>query len=93
MAGDQFAGDGIPVAGNDILSVTIDQGAFPVRLDFKINGQPTNDASVSGVKGEVWPAVGVSEGAIVEILFDEADFTHYPPGSAFGALMHCRSII
>ncbi|CAK0874559.1 unnamed protein product [Prorocentrum cordatum] len=47
---------------------------------FFRNGQQLDDATVSRVRGEAYPAVSVSGGAELLLVFDEKDFEHAPPG-------------
>nr|CAG4650527.1 EOG090X0EPP [Sida crystallina] len=45
-------------------------------LDFYINGQKM-DCPLTNVKGTVFPALYVDEGAVLDVIFEE--FTHAPP--------------
>ncbi|CAK0874558.1 unnamed protein product [Prorocentrum cordatum] len=63
----------------DVIGVAFGQGDIP-NLRFFRNGQQLDDATVSRVRGEAYPAVSVSGGAELLLVFDEKDFEHAPPG-------------
>ncbi|CEL92292.1 unnamed protein product [Vitrella brassicaformis CCMP3155] len=83
---------GIPVAPDDVISCTFDQSDIPTRLAFRLNGKALDSATISGVKGEVRPAVGIAEGACVEVNFDPSHCRHLGAcvGGGFSCLMVSR---
>eukprot|EP00042_Codosiga_hollandica_P039277 m.327535 g.327535 ORF g.327535 m.327535 type:complete len:193 (-) comp55582_c0_seq8:951-1529(-) len=69
----------------DVLGCSFDH----VALKFYLNGRPL-DFEVTKVKGDLYPAFYVDEGAVLDIQFDQ--FTHKPP-DGFGPIMMDQSII
>ena len=49
------------------------------NLSFFLNGELLDQGQVNRIRGEVYPAVSVSDGAELRVVFDEAQFEHAPP--------------
>ncbi|KAJ4428893.1 hypothetical protein ANN_25886 [Periplaneta americana] len=73
------------------LCVIILQGVSydHIELNFYINGKPT-DSPVTGIRGNVYPALYVDDGAILDIVLD--NFHHSPPGG-FDKIMLEQSLL
>lgn len=69
----------------DILGISYDH----IELNFYINGKPT-DSPVTGIRGNVYPALYVDDGAILDIVLD--NFHHSPPGG-FDKIMLEQSLL
>lgn len=69
----------------DILGVSYDH----IELNFYVNGKPV-DSPVSGIRGNVYPALYVDDGAILDIVLD--NFHHCPPGG-FDKIMLEQSLL
>ncbi|XP_045471342.1 SPRY domain-containing protein 7 isoform X1 [Harmonia axyridis] len=68
------ATEGIHLQEGDLIGVSYDH----IQLKFYVNGKEL-DQSVTNVKGTVYPAIYVDDGAIVDIILD--NFIHSsPPG-------------
>ncbi|CAB0005112.1 unnamed protein product [Nesidiocoris tenuis] len=74
----------IPVEG-DVVGVAYDH----LELKFFLNGKPLEN-QVSGVKGTVYPALYVDEGAVLDFICD--NFIHTPP-SGFESIMIEKSLL
>ncbi|XP_054271477.1 SPRY domain-containing protein 7 [Macrosteles quadrilineatus] len=69
----------------DILGVSFDH----IELNFYVNGKPM-EKPITGVRGTVYPALFVDEGAILDIIVD--NFQH-PPPSGFDRIMLEQSLL
>ncbi|CAG9826238.1 unnamed protein product [Diabrotica balteata] len=69
----------------DIIGVAFDH----LQLKFFINGKEV-DYAVSNIKGTVYPALYVDDGAILDIILD--NFNH-PPPSGFDKIMLEQSLL
>ncbi|CAJ1407765.1 unnamed protein product [Effrenium voratum] len=70
---------GGPLQKDDIIGVAFGQGNIP-NLRFFRNGKEIPEAEVLRIRGEVFPAASVCDGAELLLVFDAADFAHDPPG-------------
>eukprot|EP00931_Biecheleriopsis_adriatica_P055136 TRINITY_DN32531_c0_g1_i1.p1 TRINITY_DN32531_c0_g1~~TRINITY_DN32531_c0_g1_i1.p1 ORF type:complete len:192 (+),score=30.45 TRINITY_DN32531_c0_g1_i1:65-640(+) len=70
---------GGPLQKNDVIGVAFGLGDIP-NLRFYRNGQQIFEAEVLRIRQEVYPAVSVSDGAEVLMVFEGAGFAHEPPG-------------
>ncbi|CAH1104674.1 unnamed protein product [Psylliodes chrysocephalus] len=69
----------------DIIGVAFDH----IQLKFFVNGKEI-DHTVSNIKGTVYPALYVDDGAILDIILD--NFSHLPP-SGFEKIMLEQSLL
>ncbi|XP_063991777.1 SPRY domain-containing protein 7 [Diachasmimorpha longicaudata] len=69
----------------DIIGISFDH----IELNFYVNGKPL-EAPVMGIKGTVYPALYVDEGAILDLIPQE--FAHTPPGG-FEKIMVEQSLL
>lgn len=69
----------------DIVGVTFDH----IELNFYVNGK-NMECPISNIKGSVYPALFVGEGAILDLIVDS--FTH-PPPSGFDRIMIEQSLL
>ena len=60
-----------------------------IRRNYK-NGEAIDGQGVNKVKGDVYPAVSVSNGAELELIFAEGQFKHEPPSPKYTAVMKCQ---
>ncbi|RZF32567.1 hypothetical protein LSTR_LSTR013970 [Laodelphax striatellus] len=72
-------------AEGDVLGVTYDH----IELNFSLNGKPL-EKPVSGIRGTVFPALFVDDGAILDLIVD--NFIH-PPPSGFERIMLEQSLL
>mmetsp|Transcript_7755 Transcript_7755/g.12340 ORF Transcript_7755/g.12340 Transcript_7755/m.12340 type:complete len:144 (+) Transcript_7755:79-510(+) len=77
----------------DIVGVAFDQAVVPTELRFTHNGEPLAEFTITGIRGEVYPAVFVAKGSELECEFDGENGFAYPPPSGFNGLMACRSLM
>ena len=80
-------------AQGDMLGVAYDQSCMPTMLKFYKNGELLAGTEVTGIRGEVFPAVCVSGGAMVECDFDGDNGFAYPPPSGFSGIVASRSLM
>mmetsp|Transcript_24052 Transcript_24052/g.35282 ORF Transcript_24052/g.35282 Transcript_24052/m.35282 type:complete len:201 (-) Transcript_24052:211-813(-) len=76
----------------DMLGIAYDQTSMPTTLKFYKNGELV-DAEVTGIRGEVYPAVCVSGGSVIECEFDGDNGFAYPPPAGFSGIMGSRSLM
>ncbi|CAL8127335.1 unnamed protein product [Orchesella dallaii] len=76
--------DPIPEEG-DVVGISFDH----IELSFFINGKKGN-ITFTNVRGPIFPAVYVDEGAVLDVIFDS--FLH-PPPSGFDKIMKEKSIL
>ncbi|KAJ8974924.1 hypothetical protein NQ317_010207 [Molorchus minor] len=69
----------------DIVGVAFDH----IQLKFYVNGTEI-DHAVTNIKGTVYPALYVDDGAILDIILDNFN---YPPPSGFEAIMLEQSLL
>lgn len=62
----------------DVIGVAFGQAELP-NLSFFLNGELLDHGQVNRIRGEVFPAVSVDDGAQLRCVFDEANFEHAPP--------------
>ncbi|XP_022102011.1 SPRY domain-containing protein 7-like [Acanthaster planci] len=73
------------IAEGDIIGITFDH----IELNFYKNGTPLN-LPITGIRGTVYPATYVDEGAILDVQFSE--FYHTPP-AGFDKVMFEQSLL
>lgn len=71
--------------------IEFDQSEKPV-LRFRLNGEEMPDWTVEGMKGTVYPAVFVGDGAICDCMFTAGLFD-YPLPPRFSAIIPMVSLI
>lgn len=82
-----------PLTTDDIVTVCFDQASLPM-LTFSKNGQPLGEiGAVNRIRGGVFPAISVADGASVELRFDESAMAHPPPSSRFSPLICATALI
>ncbi|XP_071483262.1 SPRY domain-containing protein 7-like [Diadema setosum] len=84
-AGDTLHKLTVEVAEGDVIGITYDH----MELNFYKNGEALQ-IPVTGVKGTLYPAIYVDEGAILDVQFSE--FYHTPP-SGFDKIMFEQSLL
>jgi hypothetical protein len=62
-------------------------------LRFFKNGTELTNESIDRVRGLVYPALYVADGASVAFVFHEADFVQAPPSLKYLPLMESRDMI
>eukprot|EP00435_Cladocopium_sp_Y103_P041632 s1976_g11.t1 len=70
---------GGPLQKDEIIGVAFGQGNIP-NLRFFRNGKEIPDTEVLRIRGEVFPAVSVCDGAELLLVFDAPSFAHEAPG-------------
>eukprot|EP00802_Teleaulax_amphioxeia_P029411 Tamp_31490.p1 GENE.Tamp_31490~~Tamp_31490.p1 ORF type:complete len:223 (+),score=44.83 Tamp_31490:54-671(+) len=88
-----LSSEGCECAQGDMIGVAYDQACMPTSLKFFKNGELLSDAEISGIRGEVFPAVCVSGGAILECEFDGDNGFAYPPPAGFSGIMGSRRLM
>ncbi|KAJ1485523.1 hypothetical protein T484DRAFT_1945400 [Baffinella frigidus] len=77
----------------DVVGVAFDQGDMPTKLKFYHNGNAQGEHTIEGIRGEVYPAVSVSEHASLLCEFDGENGFIYPPPAGFSGVIACRSLM
>lgn len=75
----------------DVIGVAFGQAELP-NLSFFLNGELLEHGQVNRIRGEVFPAIYVSQNAKLRCVFDEANFEHAPPRT-HSAMRHTQNII
>ena len=83
------AAEELEVKDGDVIGCVFSFSNFPV-LQFYKNGEAIDGQGVNKVKGDVYPAVSVSDGAELELIFAEGQFKHEPPSPKYTAVMKCQ---
>lgn len=60
-----------PAEVNSVIGCLIDQSDFPAKLSYTLDGKALEGAQVIGLRGPIVPAVSVSMGAEIEVMFHE----------------------
>lgn len=55
-------------------------------LDFFLNGERLADISITGIRGQVFPAFYIDSGAILDTKFAAPEFA-YPPPAGYGEIL------
>ncbi|EKX30829.1 hypothetical protein GUITHDRAFT_156740, partial [Guillardia theta CCMP2712] len=76
----------------DVIGVTYDQSIFPTALRFYHNGEVLEELTITSIRGEVFPAVHVTDGAVVDCEFDGENGFAYPPPAGFTGVVSMRSV-
>ena len=79
-----------PVQRRDVIGIALDQGDYPVQVYFYRDGKVIHQ--ISGIRGEVLPAFGVSDGASLEVNFGGNDYANGIP-SGFQGIIKATSIM
>lgn len=79
-------------SAGDVVSVSYDQSDYPTILNFHLNGHDAPFKSITSVRGDMRPAISVSDEATLELVFDEDFFGQAPPHNFF-PLMHAREML
>lgn len=61
--------EGPAIEAGDVIGCAVDQSDTPARVAFFLNGICLSASAKSGIRGEVWPAVFITDGACVEFAF------------------------
>jgi len=83
-----------PLEDGDVVGVAMDQGDYPVRLLFYLNGVVVRD--VRGPVAEATPIIsleGPSPGVALTANFGQRPFQHKPKSQGFEGLLRSRSLI
>lgn len=80
----------LELQAGDVLGVCLGLSDYPM-LTYYLNGSLLDERAVDRVKGDVYPAVSVADGAEVTFLF--TDFKQSPPSSRFDPVMIAREIL
>ena len=84
-----------PLQSSDTVGVWYDLSGVKAVLSFTRNGVREAGWSVSGVKGDVYPAVSVSDGAVLRLAFkaDEFKYGEQAKAAGFEAAIRVRSVM
>jgi len=74
-------------AGGDVIGCYYDLSGVRTVLSFTVNGVAVPNATVSNIKGDVWPAVSVGDGAALSANFGQRTWTHAPTHGFVAPLM------
>mmetsp|Transcript_7750 Transcript_7750/g.17973 ORF Transcript_7750/g.17973 Transcript_7750/m.17973 type:complete len:184 (+) Transcript_7750:48-599(+) len=85
--------DQFDLQNGDILGCAFDQGDVPTQLRFYHNGVYLESNTIKGIRGEVYPAVSVEDGASLEAQFDGESGFAYPPPAGFSGVMASRRLM
>lgn len=83
---------GLMLKPDDVIGVAFSQSDHPM-LKFYLNGVTIHGTEVDRVRGDVCPAVYVSGGASVQVLFAESKFLQTPPSSKYSQILVSYSVI
>jgi hypothetical protein len=61
-------------------------------LEFYLNGEKIDSATIRDVKGDVFPAISVSPPAMLEANFGQTPFSFKPPDN-FDAIIFSRDML
>lgn len=75
----------------DVLGISYDLSGIRAVLSFALNGQPLN-ANVTDIKGDVYAAVSVDSGAVLQANFGATPFKYSPP-DGFGPIILSKDLI
>jgi hypothetical protein len=75
----------------DVISVSYDLSGIRAVLLFALNGVPM-DLKVTDIKGDVYPAVSVSDGAVLQANFGATPYK-YPLPDGFSAIILSKDLI
>jgi hypothetical protein len=67
-----------PYKSGDVISISHDLSGIRAVLLFRLNGKPM-DVKIDDVKGDVYPAVSVGEGAVLQANFGAMPFKYDIP--------------
>mmetsp|Transcript_16765 Transcript_16765/g.42578 ORF Transcript_16765/g.42578 Transcript_16765/m.42578 type:complete len:218 (+) Transcript_16765:156-809(+) len=85
----------LDLSPGDTIGVYLDQREWPT-LKFTLNGEWVDDSRfISGIKGDVRPAVSVNRPTMVKFRFDSSTFK-YPPSGAyakFDSIIPARNVL
>ena len=76
----------------DVISLSFDLSGIRAVLSFRLNGSPMDSARVEDIKGDVYPAVSVADGAVLQANFGAMPFK-YPPPEGFSEVILSQSLI
>merc|ERR1711924_68847 len=81
--------DGVKFEKGDVMGAAFDQSVFPTTLSFYKNGAKIDDRDITGIRGEVLPAVSVADGAVLKRSSMEAKALpiRYRPASVVSLLL------
>ena len=88
----------LEMRAGDVIGVYIDQSGAP-RVDFALNGKRLGPdyalprSKAEEIRGQIYPAVSVGNGASLECDFDEAHFKHLSPTESFKSIIVAREML
>ncbi|CAG9318716.1 SPRYD7 [Blepharisma stoltei] len=80
------------VAQGTVIGCLFDQSDVPAMISFTKDDRPIDGAKVSGMKGSVVPAISVSGGAEIEVIFD-SQLLEYNPPSGFSPIIFSQNFM
>eukprot|EP00933_Yihiella_yeosuensis_P034496 TRINITY_DN27980_c0_g1_i2.p1 TRINITY_DN27980_c0_g1~~TRINITY_DN27980_c0_g1_i2.p1 ORF type:complete len:252 (+),score=42.99 TRINITY_DN27980_c0_g1_i2:39-794(+) len=86
-----FGLGGHAIKVGDVVGVAYDQAVFPVSVVVWLNGEQVDAPMARGLKGEMWPAIFLSE-AVVDWALGEEHWKSKPP-QGYDPLMPSRGLI
>ncbi|PHJ17883.1 spry domain-containing protein 7-like [Cystoisospora suis] len=91
----EFGCNGTAVEKDDVISCAFDQSDFPTSLHFALNGASLPSKTKTGLRGEMWPAVALQDGAVAQLIFDPLRCCHWATFKkrGFNCLTVSRSLI
>lgn len=75
---------GVTVAEGDTIGCALDQGDYPVQVYFYVKGKVVHQ--ISGIRGEVLPALSVGDGAMLEANFGAREYDQGMPAGFQGII-------
>lgn len=60
-----------PADINSVIGCLVDQSDFPGKLSYTLDGKVVEGAEVIGLRGPIVPAVSISAGAEIEVMFQQ----------------------
>jgi len=74
-------------AGGDVIGCYYDLSGVRTVLSFTVNGVSIPSATISNIKGDVWPAISVGDGAALSANFGQRAWRHTPTHGFVAPLM------
>lgn len=76
----------------DVVGVAVQLSDFPM-ISFYLNGSRLSGCDVQRFQGTVFPAVSVSNGAVLTVHFPSSAWVHRPPTASFQPLLRSQDMI
>lgn len=80
------------ISQGSVISCLFDQSDVPAMLSYCKDDRPIEGAKVSGMKGSVIPAISVSGGAEIEVIFD-SQLLEYTPPTGFSPIIFSQNFM